>query len=158
MTALAAKMPGGLNAALQPLRLRPLRRLPIVLGWMSKRPIPNEVVDAWLHPAVSQAAIRRDLQKYAGTASKSDFVDATKDIGSFDRPVLVVWAAEDRVMPRGHGRRLAEMFPRGRLVEIADSYTLIPEDQPGELVRVLREFLAAESAQVPTRAEASQNV
>jgi pimeloyl-ACP methyl ester carboxylesterase len=125
---------------------------------MSKRPIPNEIVDAWLRPAVSQSAIRRDLWKYADTARRSDFLDATKNIGTFDRPVLVVWAAEDRVMPPKHGRRLAEAFPRGRLVEIADSYTLIPEDQPRELVRLLREFLATESAQVPTRAEASQNV
>jgi len=61
-------------------------------------------------------------------------------------------------MPRVHGRRLAEAFPRGRLVEIADSYTLIPEDQPGELVRVLREILAAEHSQAPQPAEASQHV
>ncbi len=40
-----------------------------------------------------------------------------------------------------HGRRLAELLPKGRLVEIADSYTLIPEDQPAELTRAVREFL-----------------
>jgi pimeloyl-ACP methyl ester carboxylesterase len=157
MVGLAAKMPGGVNAALQPLRFRPLRRSPLVLGWMSKRPIPNEIVDAWLRPALSQSAVRRDLLKYVGTSRKSDFIDATKHIGRFDRPVLVVWAAEDRVMPPEHGRRLADAFPHGRLVEIADSYTLIPEDQPGELVRVLREVLAAESTQVPTPAEANQH-
>ena len=28
-----------------------------------------------------------------------------------------------------------------RLVEIPDSYTLIPEDQPTELARLLREFV-----------------
>jgi pimeloyl-ACP methyl ester carboxylesterase len=60
---------------------------------------------------------------------------------AFDRPVLVAWASEDRVMPPEHGRRLAELFPLGRLVEIPDSYTLIPEDQPGELARVVREFV-----------------
>jgi pimeloyl-ACP methyl ester carboxylesterase len=60
---------------------------------------------------------------------------------SFDRPALVMWAEEDRVMPREHGRRLAELFPRGQLVEIPDSYTLIPEDQPGELARAIRGFV-----------------
>jgi len=154
MVQLTAKLPGGLNAALQPLRLRPLRRLPIVLGWMSKRPVPDDVVGAWLRPALTHGAIRRDLQKYLDTARRSDFIDATKGISAFDRPVLVVWATEDRVMPPEHGRRLAEAFPRGRLAEIADSYTLIPEDQPGELVRVLREFLAAET---PAPAQASQH-
>jgi pimeloyl-ACP methyl ester carboxylesterase len=154
MIGMAVKMPGGLNAALQPLRLRPLRRLPIVLGWMSKRPIPNGVTDAWLRPALTQSAIRRDLLKYTKTARKSDFIDATSNIAAFDRPVLVVWAAEDRVMPRDHGRRLAGAFPNATLVEIADGYTLIPEDQPDELVRVLREFLTSSPTETQTPAEA----
>src|SRR4029453_2642225 len=132
----------------------PLRRLPIVLGWMSKRPIPNGVTDAWLRPALTQSAIRRDLLKYTKTARKSDFIDATSNIAAFDRPVLVVWAAEDRVMPRDHGRRLAGAFPNATLVEIADGYTLIPEDQPDELVRVLREFLTSSPTETQTPAEA----
>jgi hypothetical protein len=37
------------------------------------------------------------------------------------------------------------MLPQARLVEIADSYTLIPLDQPRRLARAIREFLAAES-------------
>jgi len=53
----------------------------------------------------------------------------------------VIWASEDRVMPPEHGRRLAELLPHGRLIEIADSYTLIPEDQPGELAHEIRHFV-----------------
>jgi pimeloyl-ACP methyl ester carboxylesterase len=60
---------------------------------------------------------------------------------SFERPVLVAWATEDKLMPREHGRRLADFFPDGRLVEIGDSYTLIPEDQPEAFARVLRDFV-----------------
>ncbi len=40
-----------------------------------------------------------------------------------------------------HGRRLAELLPHGQLIEIADSYTLIPLDQPGELARAIRQFV-----------------
>jgi pimeloyl-ACP methyl ester carboxylesterase len=140
---LAAQVPGGINAALQPLRLRPLRRLPITFGWMSKRPVPHEIMDAWLRPALTQGEIRRDLRKYTRGARKAkrDLLAATEALRAFGRPVLVVWAAEDRIMPPEHGRRLAELFPRGRLVEIADSYTLIPEDQPGELARAIRQFV-----------------
>ena len=53
---------GGLILVLQALRLRPLRRLPITFGWMSKRPLPDELVDRWLRPAQSNRAIRRDLR------------------------------------------------------------------------------------------------
>jgi len=43
-------------------------------------------------------------------------------------------------MPPEHGRRLAELLPHGRLLEIADSYTLIPLDQPARLAHAIREF------------------
>jgi pimeloyl-ACP methyl ester carboxylesterase len=48
-------------------------------------------------------------------------------------------------MPPEHGRRLADAFPNSRLVEIADSFTLVPEDQPALLTRHLREFIASTS-------------
>ena len=56
---------------------------------------------------------------------------------------LVVWAAGDRVMPPEHGRRLAELLPQGRLLEVPDSYTLIPEDQPTQLAAAIRQFIHA---------------
>jgi len=143
MVALAAKIPGGINAALQPLRLRPLRRSPLALGLMTKRRIPHEVTDAWLRPALSRRAIRRDLRKYAGSAKQGsrELLAGTARLSGFQRPALVAWAAEDRVMPRDHGRRLADLMPNARLVEIPDSRTLIPEDQPALLVAEIRRFL-----------------
>jgi hypothetical protein len=41
-----------------------------------------------------------------------------------------------------HTPRLAALYPQGRLVTIADSYTLVPEDQPTALTAALRGFLA----------------
>jgi pimeloyl-ACP methyl ester carboxylesterase len=138
---LAARLPGGVNALVQPLRLRALRRLPLAFGWMAKRPIPHPVTDAWLRPLLTWRGIRRDLTKYLRAAEKGDMLAAADGLRSFDRPALVIWAEEDRVMPPEHGRRLAELLPLGRLVEIPDSYTLIPEDQPVELARAIRRFV-----------------
>ena len=67
-------------------------------------------------------------------------VEAAERLPNFNRPALVVWATRDRVMPPQHGRRLAGLLPQGQLVEIDDSYTLIPLDQPAELAQVIREF------------------
>lgn len=44
-------------------------------------------------------------------------------------------------MPPQHGRRLATMLPHGQLLEVPDSYTLLPEDQPSELTRAIRQFI-----------------
>jgi pimeloyl-ACP methyl ester carboxylesterase len=90
---------------------------------------------------LTQREIRRDLRKYLRAARKDDMLAAAERLRSFDRPALVLWAADDRVMPPEHGRRLAELLPQGRLIEIPDSYTLIPEDQPGELARAVRQFI-----------------
>jgi pimeloyl-ACP methyl ester carboxylesterase len=67
-------------------------------------------------------------------------------VSKFDRPALVVWAKEDKLMPPEHGRRLAQMLPDARLVEIEDSYTLIPQDQPALLAKLLREFIVERRA------------
>jgi pimeloyl-ACP methyl ester carboxylesterase len=76
--------------------------------------------------------------------SKEQLLEWAERQRVFDRPVLVVWAAEDRVMPPEHGPRLADLFPRGGLVEISDSYTLIPEDQSAKLAAQIREFVSTE--------------
>ncbi|MEV0199588.1 alpha/beta hydrolase [Nonomuraea sp. NPDC050691] len=141
--AAAARIPGGLWLTMKALRLRAMRRAPGGWGWMSKRPVPDEVMDGWFRPAATDPAIRRDLAAYIrSTPGKEVLLGWAERMRGFDRPVLVVWAAEDRLMPREHGRRLAGLFPDARLVEIADSYTLIPEDRPEALVKALRDFLS----------------
>ncbi len=96
---LAARVGGGLGAALAPLVLRTLRRTPLTFGWMSRRPVPDEVMDAWLRPALSQAAIRRDLRRYIRTSDRHDYLRAAEDLRSFRRPALVVWGTHDLSCP-----------------------------------------------------------
>ena len=76
----------------------------------------------------------------AAARHKNFLVEAAAALPEFDHPVLVVWAGEDRVMPIEDGRRLADLIPQARLVEVADSATLIPLDRPAILARHLREF------------------
>jgi pimeloyl-ACP methyl ester carboxylesterase len=140
-TRLMAMVPGGIFIAMQALRLRPLRRLPVALGWMSKRPLPDELVDRWLAPAQKQRGVRRDLRKYAASARRRQMLEVCERLRSFDRPALVVWTPEDRVQRPEHGRRLAELLPDARLVEIRDSYTLIMRDQPHAFAEAIRRFV-----------------
>ena len=95
-----------------------------------------------MEPVLTRPAIRRDAVRTlrAAGADAQLLRQAADSLAGFERPALVVWAADDRVMPPAHGRRLTELLPYGRLVEITDSSTLIPLDQPAELARVLGEF------------------
>ena len=149
---LLGRLPGGLYLAMQQLRLRPLRRTPLTYGWMSRRPIPDAELDAWLRPLQTDRAIRRDLEAYLRHVDRGVLLDAAERLRAFDRPALVAWAADDRLMPVEHGRRLAALLPRGRFVLVPDSRTLIPLDQPGRLAGLVREHVreAQERSSSPT--------
>jgi pimeloyl-ACP methyl ester carboxylesterase len=144
---LSAKLPGGIAMTRQILLRPKLARLPFLFGQMSKKGIPDEMMRHWLEPS-TRTEIRRDLRKYAGDAipnGRRTLQAAEKKLGSFERPVLVVWDSEGKMMPNDEGRRLADFFPNSRFVELPNCYTLIPLDQPVELARLIREF-ASQSA------------
>lgn len=145
---ITAKVPGGLRLMMGALlRVRALRRAPGGWGWMSKRPVPGEVMDAWFTPAARDSAIRRDLAKYAvSTPGKAELLAHAERMRGFDRPVLIVWATEDKIMPPEHADRLAELFTDARVVLIPDSYTLIPEDRPEPVAASIRQFVADTSS------------
>jgi len=140
---LAAKLPGGMAMMRRTLLIGWLRRLPIVYGQMTKHGVPDELMRSWLEP-LRRPEIRRDVSKYAGDARRGGRAmrEATPSLAGFDRPVLVVWDREGRMMPNAEGCRLAESFPDGRLVELDDCFTMIPLDQPRTLAEAIREFLA----------------
>ncbi|MEV6395051.1 alpha/beta hydrolase [Streptomyces sp. NPDC051907] len=142
MISVVCKIPGGVALMARVLSLKPLRGLPIGLGALTKRRVPDEIVDGWLLPLRTDKAVRNDFRRYNGAVRKSELLEAVDGMRKFDRPALVVWATEDRMMPREHGRRLAELLPQGRLLEIEDSCTLIAEDQPERLAQALRGFIA----------------
>ncbi|MDX3195660.1 alpha/beta hydrolase [Streptomyces sp. MN03-5084-2B] len=140
---LTGKLPPPLfGAFMQQMRLRAVRRLPIAFGRLTKR--GDAATARWLRPLLSQAGVRRDTVRVlrAAAAAPGILVEAAERLPGFDRPALVVWATEDRVMPLEHGRLLAALLPKGKLAEVADSYTLLPLDRPAEFARLVREFTA----------------
>jgi pimeloyl-ACP methyl ester carboxylesterase len=128
------------------MRLRPLRRMPVAFGWLTLR--GDAATARWIRPVLERPEIRRDAVRTlrAAAADTGLLLAAAERLPAFDRPALVVWARDDRVMPPEHGRRLAALLPRGRLVEIDDSYTLVPLDRPTELARTIREFTRSSAA------------
>jgi pimeloyl-ACP methyl ester carboxylesterase len=141
IAALSGFMPGGFAFMRFALTNRVLRRLPIAYGQMSKHGVPDELMERWLEP-MKRPEIRRDTERYVRDVhhGKHEIRAATPKLRSFERPVLVVWDAEGKLMPNSEGRRLAACFPDSRYVELPDCYTLIPLDQPRALAREIRQF------------------
>jgi pimeloyl-ACP methyl ester carboxylesterase len=137
----AAAAPGGLLAALAPMRVRAARRAPLAYGWLSHAQIPDEVTDAWVGPPLEDAGVRRDLAKALRGLDPEVTLAAAERLRGFERPVLVAWGADDRFFPIEHGRRLAALFRDARFQEIAGSRTFVPEDQPERLAELIGEFV-----------------
>ncbi|MBX7434087.1 alpha/beta hydrolase [Mycobacterium sp. Y57] len=141
---LAARTTGTVWLAMRQLRVGWLRRQRVIFGMMAKKPVPQQVVDDWTAAGLAGKAVRRDLVKYCRSRfDGADLIRATNRLAEFDRPALVLWS-DNPVMPAEHGRRLAELLPRGRLQIVDDAYVLVMLDQPERTARAIGDFLAAD--------------
>jgi len=152
---LAAYTPGGVVLGARTLRAGWLRRLPVFLGQMAKRPLPDRLVREWTAPLLADRRIRRDLVKYARSWSDpASLVERTEALRGFGGDALVLWSPENRVMPADHGRRLADLLPAGRLVELDDAYVLSMLDRPAAVATEIGTFLATSC---PNRSQQSRS-
>ncbi|WP_278262371.1 alpha/beta hydrolase [Nocardia sp. AG03] len=144
---LAAYLPGGVSLALRQLRVRWLRRSPLLFGWMAKSPIPDDLVHAWTEPGLRQRAVRADVLAYMRAPRRTaDLVADTEALRNFSGDALVLWSSAGKVMPRAHGHRLAALLPHARLVEIDEAYVLSMLDRPDAVAAAVTEFLTTTAA------------
>ena len=138
-----ARIPGSMAVLGQLLRIRALYPLPVLFGWVVKRPLPDAVAQAYLSPLRKSAGVRRDLRKLLREVHPRHTLAAAEKLRTFDRPVLLAWAPEDKLFPIRLAHRLAALLPDAKLVEVPDSYTFLSEDQPAVLARHVVGFAGA---------------
>jgi len=139
----AARLPGAATALAQPLRLRAVRKA--TFAPVAGERLDPALVDDWLRPVCTDPGVRRDAVRLLATTRPAVLRAAVERLRGFDRPALVVWAADDRVFPRRDGQRLAELL--GAPFElVAASRSFIPVDQPRRLAELLRAFVAERAA------------
>lgn len=136
-----AFVPGFLFELSQLLRFQMVRHSPLAFGWLSKRPIEKEVMDAYLKPAISSSSIRRDLGKALKGISTKYTLEAARKLADFHKPVLLAWATQDRFFKFADAERLSKIIPDAQLERIEDCLTFVPEDQPERLAQLIDGFL-----------------
>jgi pimeloyl-ACP methyl ester carboxylesterase len=141
-----AKIPGALRVGLMPMRMRALRRLPIAYGLLSKRPIPGEVSDGWVLRALRDKGVMADLRKVLSGLDGKLLLDNAPRLTEFDKPVLIVWANEDKIFKTSLAHRLAAVFPDARVAEVGDAYTFVSWDQPDRVAELIGDFAAGQAA------------
>src|SRR5947209_2818832 len=121
----AARVPGSVWLIANSLRPRAPRRLPFAFGWLSKRPLPADVSDAFMHPVLSDAGVRRDVRALLRGIDKRYTLEAAERFKDFHKPVLIAWAPDDRFFKFYYAERVASAFPHARPERIEDSYTFV---------------------------------
>ncbi|OIJ26442.1 alpha/beta fold hydrolase [Nocardioides luteus] len=143
--AVLSKVPPLFTAGLQLFRMASFRQARWGYGGMSVDKdyhLYDDLVHGWFAPALTDKAIRRDFIKFAGGApGRDELLELAEGQRKFTKPVLVVWADQDTLMPAEHGPRLAGHYPDARLEIVKDSATLVPIDQPEVLAGLLRAFV-----------------
>jgi pimeloyl-ACP methyl ester carboxylesterase len=139
------RVPGALTAAMQPMRVRALRRLPIAYGILTREPVPGEVTDGWVRPFLTDRAIRRDAVKLLRGVDPRELVAAGERLRDFDRPALLAWGTADRAFKLADAHGLAERLPQGRVEELPGARTFVMEDEPERLARLIADFARSEA-------------
>jgi len=141
-------IPGAIWFVAQSLRLSFVQRLPIGYGLLVRDKLDASVARSFVRPAASSSDVRRDLAKVLRGVSSRYTLDAARRFSTFDRPVLLAWAGDDRLFPLALAQRLAAGFPRAKLEVVPDCRTFVPEDQPEHLAALVRSFSAGVTALV----------
>ncbi|OZM76546.1 alpha/beta fold hydrolase [Pseudonocardia sp. MH-G8] len=132
----------GLKVLAESLRFRPIQRLPIAFGLLTRRSIPADIMASYTGPLRDHPGTRRDFARLVRAISTRYTEDAAAALPGFDRPTLLAWSRQN-FFPLAHARRLAGLLPHARLEVLDDAGPFVAEDQPGQLTRLIDEFLAA---------------
>ena len=139
----AARDPETLHQLLSALEDPEVRKLPVAFGLLVKHPLDREASDSYALPCVRDRDVLRDTAKVmAGASTEVVHRAGATLIESWTKPTLLIWSSEDPVFPLEHARRYAEALPNAKLVEIDNSYSFTPEDQPQAVADALAGFAA----------------
>jgi len=133
-----AKLPGGMAVLSAPFRVPAISRR--AFRPFARTSIPGSLVDSWMEPSLSDAAIRRDLKQVTIGLDKRYTLEAAEKLRGSELPVLFAWAPGDSYFPISYAERLASTLGNARIVQIPDAKTFVPLDQPQRLAEEIAQF------------------
>jgi pimeloyl-ACP methyl ester carboxylesterase len=134
-----AKLPGGMAAMAAPFRIGAVARA--AFKPFARTRIPDELVASWMEPGMKGADVRRDLKKVTVGMNKRYTLEAARQLRGSQLPILLTWARGDKYFPISYAERLASEAGNARIVEIPDSKTFVPIDQPQRLSEEIATFV-----------------
>lgn len=123
-------------------RSRHFARSKFALGALSEQLDGRTIQQLYLHNFIRSEAVRRDCKQVILGWNAQETIDAARKLQTFPRPVLIIWGLRDRdLFPIELGRRIAQVFSQVEFRTVDNSSTYLQEDNPEELIRLIRAFL-----------------
>jgi pimeloyl-ACP methyl ester carboxylesterase len=141
-----AKLPGGMALIAAPFRIPAVARA--AFRPFTRKPLPPELIASWMEPGLHDPDVKRDVKKVTTGMNKRYTLEAAEKLRSSQLPILLAWAPGDRLFPLEYAERLAKETPNARIVQIPDSRTFVPIDQPQRLASEIAGFLDGDSPSV----------
>ena len=130
-----------LTPLLAAVKFRPVRSLPSAYGWLTHQEMPHELIDGWIANYLADMGVRRDTRRLIAALGDDAFMgQIAAELAGFSKPVLLIWAADDKFFPLEHAGRLAGIVPDARLELIEGSRTWVMRDQPGLTADLIDRF------------------
>ncbi|HEY5814857.1 MAG TPA: alpha/beta hydrolase [Solirubrobacterales bacterium] len=132
------KLPGGMSLLAAPFRIGAVARA--AFRPFTRDPLPAELIASWMEPGLHDPGVKRDLKKVTVGMNKRYTLEAAEKLGDSQLPILLTWAPRDRIFPLKQAEKFVAKVPSARIVQIADSRTFVPVDQPQKLADEIAAF------------------
>jgi pimeloyl-ACP methyl ester carboxylesterase len=123
----------------------PLRRLPFSFGELTDGSLDDELIEHWLRPMRTDAAVRQDVCKFLRTLSNRYTQDAGDALRRFNQPFLLLWSTRSRHFPRRLAERMQGEWPNTELVWIDSAGVFLSLECAPQLVSHIKRFTTAET-------------
>jgi len=136
-----AGLPGGMALIAAPFRIDAVARA--AFKPFTRAPLPADLIASWMRPAMQDPDVRPHLKKVTAGMHRRYTLEAAAKLRGSELPILLTWAPGDKLFPISYAERLAAEAGNARIVEIPDSRTFVPIDQPQRLADEIAGFAAA---------------
>jgi pimeloyl-ACP methyl ester carboxylesterase len=103
-------------------------------GALTEDPDPNQLIEFQLERAKSLGQTAKWLWPIPNRG-------LNRRLHRISAPTLIIWGAEDGIVPPSYADRFQAAIPNARVERIADAAHQVPVDQPEAAAKLIREFI-----------------
>ncbi len=123
------------------------RRATFKRGVYDKSKLTNEAIDEYLRPLREGRKRRKAFNKFLLAGHKRFTELVVDDLKKFDKPTLIVWAADDRYLSPSWGRQLLDDIPGAvRMAIVPFCGHFWQEERPAEFASYIGAFISEQVA------------